>query len=274
MIGSLSAKTAKYISLVLAAIISILPIVVVVIASFKSASEYAQTGPFDLPAHLNFANYLTAFTDGKMLQGFFNTMLILVISLAGTIMIGTMAAYALDRFSFAGNKLVMGLFLMATLVPSVTTQVATFRIINHLNLFNTLGAPIVLFMGTDIISIYIFLQFMASIPKALDEAAMLDGANRWTIFTRIILPNLRPAIVTVIIIRGIAIYNEFYTPFLYMPSAKLGVISTSLFRFKGPFGAHWEVISAGTIIVIIPTLVAFIFLQRYIYAGMTAGATK
>jgi multiple sugar transport system permease protein len=156
----------------------------------------------------------------------------------------------------------------------VTTQVATFQIVNNLGLFNTLLAPIVLFLGTDILSIYIFVQFMASIPKSLDEAAMLDGANRWTIYWRVILPLLKPAIATVVIIRGIAIYNEFYIPFLYMPSQDLATISTSLFRFKGPFGAQWEVIAAGTIVVIIPTLILFLVLQKYIYNGFTSGATK
>ena len=85
---------------------------------------------------------------------------------------------------------------------------------------------------------------------------------------------MKPAIATVVIIKGIAIYNEFYIPFLYMPSRDLGVISTSLFRFKGPFGAQWEIISAGVILVIIPTLIAFLALQRFIYNGFTAGATK
>jgi multiple sugar transport system permease protein len=115
---------------------------------------------------------------------------------------------------------------------------------------------------------------MQSIPRSLDEAAMLDGANRLSIFARIIFPLLKPAIATVVIIKGIAIYNEFYIPFLYMPKQELAVISTSLFRFQGPFGAQWEVIAAGTVLVIVPTLAAFLFLQRFIYSGLTQGATK
>ena len=117
-------------------------------------------------------------------------------------------------------------------------------------------------------------QFLRGIPEELDESAALEGANRFTIYWRIILPLMKPAIATVVIIKGIAIYNEFYIPFLYMPSRDLGVISTSLFRFKGPFGTQWEIISAGVILVIIPTLIAFLALQRFIYNGFTAGATK
>ncbi len=265
----------KYLSLVVAAVVTLLPLGVVLIASLKTQTEYAQTGPFELPQNwLNIDNFVTAFVKGDMAQGLLNTGFILIVSLTGTILIGTMTAYAIDRFHFRFKKLVIGAFLVATLVPGVTTQVATFQIVNSLELYNTIWAPIVLFLGTDIISIYIFVQFMQSIPRSLDEAAMLDGANRFTIYWRVILPLLKPAIATVIIIRGIAIYNEFYIPFLYMPGRELGVISTSLFRFKGPFGAQWEVIAAGTMLVIIPTIILFLFLQRYIYNGITSGATK
>jgi multiple sugar transport system permease protein len=159
-------------------------------------------------------------------------------------------------------------------VPGVTTQVATFKVVDALDLYDTRWSAIVLFLGTDIISIYIFQQFLRGVPRELDEAAAMEGASPFGIYWRIILPLLKPAIATVVIIKGIAMYNEFYIPFLYMPSQELGVISTSLYRFKGPFGAQWEVISAGVILVIIPTLIAFLALQRFIYNGFTAGAGK
>jgi raffinose/stachyose/melibiose transport system permease protein len=265
----------KYVSLVLACLAALVPLVTIVMLAFKTDDEYRTTAPLSPPGNwLNLDNFVTAFTQGGMLMGFVNTGIILVVSVVGTILIGTMAAYAIDRFRFRGRKLVLGGFLLATLVPSVTTQVATFQVISALDLFNTRGAAILIFMGTDIVAIYIFLQFMQSIPVSLDEAAMLDGASRFTVYWRIVLPLLKPAIATVVIIKGIAVYNEFYIPFLYMPSQDLGVISTSLFRFMGPFGAQWEVIAAGTLLVIVPTLIAFLFLQRYIYNGLTAGATK
>lgn len=265
----------KYFALILAVVFTFVPLVVVVIASLKTSGEFATTGPFTPPVNwLHFENYAVAFTKGGMVLGFVNTAIIMAIALVGTILMGTMAAYAIDRFEFSGRKAVLGLFLIATLIPSVTTQVATFQIINGLGLYNTRGAAILLFMGTDIVSIYIFIQYMSTISKSLDEAAMLDGANRWTIYWRIILPLLKPAIATAVIIKGIAMYNEFYIPFLYMPDKNLAVLSTSLFAFKGPFGAQWEVISAGTVLVILPTLVLFLVLQKQIYAGMTTGATK
>ncbi|TFD61031.1 carbohydrate ABC transporter permease [Cryobacterium suzukii] len=273
--GAAVGTIGKYASLIVACLFALIPIGTIFMLAFKTSEEYRGTGPLVPPSDwLNFDNFVIAFTQGDMIIGFVNTGIILVISITGTVLIGTMAAYAIDRFRFRGRSLVSGLFLLATLVPSVTTQVATFQVINALDLFNTRWSAILLFTGTDIVAIYIFLQFMQSIPISLDEAAMLDGANRFTVYWRIILPLLKPAVATVVIIKGIAVYNEFYIPFLYMPSQDLGVISTSLFRFMGPFGAQWEVIAAGTILVIVPTLIAFLFLQRFIYNGLTSGATK
>ncbi|MGW1720523.1 carbohydrate ABC transporter permease [Streptomyces sp. NPDC002156] len=270
------ARTFVYLSLVLAAVVVLLPLGVIVLTSLKSEQEMADdSGALSLPGDLlNLHNYVTAFQDGEMLSAFANTALILLFTVTGTVLIGSMTAYAIDRFTFRFRKLVITLFLVATLVPGVTTQVATFQIVNSFGMFDTLWAPIALYMGTDIVSIYIFLQFVRSIPISLDESARLDGANAFTIYRKIIFPLLKPAIATVVIVKGITVYNDFYIPFLYMPSEDLGVISTSLFRFKGPFAAHWETISAGAVLVILPTLVAFLSLQRFIYNGFMKGATR
>ncbi|MGN8647506.1 carbohydrate ABC transporter permease [Gracilibacillus sp. HCP3S3_G5_1] len=265
----------KYGSLILGVIAALLPILVVFFASFKTGTEYTTTGPLTPPSDwTNFDNYKRAFVEGNMLNGFKNTVIILVISIIGTTLIGSMVAFVLNRFKFRGSKLILGAFLLATLIPGVTTQVATFQIVNSLGLFNTMWAAIILYLGTDIIAIYIFLQFMNSISVSLDESAMLDGASYFTIYAKIILPLLKPAIVTVIIVRGIAVYNDFYTPFLYMPKTDLHVISTALFKFQGPYGSEWEVICAGIMLAIIPTFIAFISLQKHIYNGLTSGSVK
>jgi multiple sugar transport system permease protein len=275
VLGRRAGRATTYLALVLAALITLVPLVVIAVAALKTGAEFRAEGPFDPPrTWLNPDNFVRAFTDGEMLRAFGNTTVVLVVSVAGTVLIGSMAAYAIDRFRFRMRRVVLGAFLLAALVPGVTTQVATFQVVESLGVFNTMAAPILLFMGTDIVSIYIFLQFVRSIPHELDEAATLEGANRFTIYWRIILPLLKPAIATVVIVKGVAIYNEFYIPFLYMPSRELGMISTSLFRFQGPFSAEWEVISAGVVIVIVPTLVVFLLLQRWFYNGITAGAVK
>ncbi len=268
-------KIVAYLILTICALATVFPLIPLLFASLKGKEEFQNTGSLNPPKNwFNFHNFAVAWSQGDLVHGFFNTGIILSVSLVGTIAIGTMAAYAIDRFNFRGKQLVLWGFLAATLVPGVTTQVATFQIINKLNLDNTRWAAIILYMGTDIISIYIFLQFMASIPKALDESARIDGAGHFTIYFRIILPLLRPAIATVVIIKGIAMYNEFYIPFLYMPDPALGTVSTALYRFIGPFSASWQVICAATLIVILPTLTAFLLLQKFIYRGLSAGAVK
>ncbi|MGJ6969351.1 carbohydrate ABC transporter permease [Streptosporangium sp. G11] len=265
----------KYLSLVLATAAVLVPLVTIALTSLRTGREMATKGPLAAPDNwLNFDNFVTAFVDGKMLSALWNTTFILFFSVLATVALGSMTAYAIDRFQFRLKKLVMAGFLVAALVPGITTQVATFQIIEGMGAFNTRWAPILLYMGTDIVSIYIFVQFMRSIPTSLDESARLDGANSFTVYRRIILPLLKPAIATVVIVKGVVIYNDFYIPFLYMPSRDLGTISTSLFRFKGPYGAHWEVISAGTVLVIIPSLIVFLLLQRFIYRGFASGAIK
>ncbi len=265
----------KYIILVITSFIMIAPLVTVLFGAFKTKQELLSTNVLTPPENwLNFANFLTAWTKGRMAVGFFNTTIILIAAIAATILTGTMTAYVLSRFQFRGKGLVKGAFLLASLVPSITMQMSTFQIIVGMGLYNTRLATILLFAGTDIISIYIFLQFLDGIPDSLDEAAIVDGASFPRIYFSIIMPLLKPAIVTVIIIKGIGFYNEFYTPYLYMKSKKLQVISTSLYAFQGPYGTDWQVICAACIITMLPTLILFLLLQKQIYSGLTAGAVK
>ena len=265
----------KYLSLILATIIVVVPMLVILFAAFKTRTEFNVSGKLTLPnSFLYFDNFKTAFTDGGMIVGLGNTIFIMAISLVGTILFGAMVAYVLNRFEFFGKKLVFGAYLVAMLIPMVTTQVATFKIVNTFGLFDTIWAPIVLYLGADVMSLYIMLLFMDSIPVSLDEAAKLEGASYPYIFFKIILLNLKPAIATVAIIRGVTIYNDFYIPFLYMPDQNLQTLSTSLYKFMGPYGGQWNVIYAGIILIIIPTLVAFLFLQKYIYSGFLNGSVK
>lgn len=265
----------KYGSLIIAALICIIPITVVLFASFKSAQEYYSTGKLIPPeSFVNFSNYITAFTRGGMVKGFFNTTVIMIVSLTVSVLSGAMVAYVVNRFKFKGKRLVLGLYMVAMLIPMVTTQVATFQIINGLGLFDTRLAAILLYLGADVMGIYIMLQFIESIPICIDESAMIDGASYFYIFFKLILPLLKPAIATVVIIRGINIYNDFYIPFLYMPSSDLQTLSTSLYKFMGPYGGEWNVICAGVILIMIPTIVIFLLLQKYIYNGFVNGAAK
>ncbi len=265
----------KYIFLILLVLVFIIPIVTVFFAAFKTGDEYMSSSVLALPqSFLNLENFKDVFRDGNMLNGFKNTMIILVFSLTGAVLTGSMAAYIFSRFKSKFSKFVNGMFLVAVMIPAIATQVATFQIVSALGLFNTRLAPIILYLGTDIMTIYIFLQFLDNISVSLDESAIIEGANYFQIFFKIILPLLSPAVVTVLITKGVGLYNDFYTPFLYTPKADLLTLSTTLFKFKGPYGAHWEIISAGIIIIMIPTVIIFLLLQKQIYAGLVSGSVK
>lgn len=264
----------KYAVLVIACLVVFIPLVVVFLGSFKNNTEFLSSNVFALPTKFEWSNYKTAFIDGKVLLGLKNTAIIIVISCTGTVIVGTMTAYVLQRFKTVLGKVLKAAFLLATLFPAISMQVTVYRIMNSFHLVGTMAAPIILYIGTDIVSIYIFMQFLDNISYSLDESAIIDGANYFTVFFKIILPLLRPAIATVLIIKVISIYNDFYTPQLYMPSEELSVVSTSLYRFMGPYGAKWEIIFAGIVICIIPALVIFLALQKQIYAGLVNGAVK
>lgn len=272
--ADITVKTFTYVSLILASFITILPLFVIFLGSFKTGIEFNSSGVFDFPTKWIISNYLDAFLQGDMILAFWNTLILIVFSGVGTVLTGTMASYVLHRFDFKGKKFIRNLFLWIILVPGTTSQVARFQIVNALGLYNTRLVGIVLAMGTDIISIYIYLQFLESISKSLDESAIIDGAGYFKVFFRIIMPLLQPATLTVLIIKSIGIYNDFYTPFLYMPKRSLQVISTVLYKFKGPYGSQWEVICAGVMIAIIPTLIIFLVLQKHIYNGLVQGAVK
>lgn len=263
----------KYAVLVIACLIVIVPLVVVFLGSLKSNTEFLSSNVFALPTKIEWSNYKTAFIDGQVLEGFKNTAIILVFSCIGTVITGSMTAYVLQRFKTTLGTVIKAAFLLATLLPGISMQVTVYRIVNAFHLVGSMAAPIILYVGTDIISIYIFIQFLNNISYSLDESAIMDGANYFTVYFRIIFPLLKPAIATVLIIKIISIYNDFYTPQLYMGKSK-PVVSTALYNFIGPYGAKWEIIFAGIVICIIPTLIIFLVLQKYIYSGLVNGSVK
>jgi raffinose/stachyose/melibiose transport system permease protein len=276
-----SSLVLKYATLISMTIIVIIPIIPIFFGSFKTNSEFYNTSIWSFPKNIfNFENYRLAFTQGNMLLGFFNTLLIMLVSITISVAIGSMTAYVLDRFRFRGKALVNNLFLFAALIPTITLNIAIFSLMTWitktfgLQIINTRLSAILLYSGTDIIAVYIFMQFLKHIPVALDESAIIEGASYFKVFFKIIFPLLKPAITTVIILKFVGIYNDFYIPMLYMPSENLVVISTALDNFRGPFGSQWEVICAGQMITIFPILVLFITMQKYIYKGLLIGAVK
>ena len=266
----------KSLSLVFFSFVAVLPVVSCVITAFKTKDEYQHTNVMVLPqSWLNFDNFVQAFQKANMGRAFLNSVIIMVCVLAASVLIGTQLAYVLNRFKFIGNNLIRNLFLFASLLPGVAMQIATYEIMFNLHFINTLYGYIILMCGTDVISIYIYIQFFENIDYSLDESAIMDGASYFTIFYKILFPLLKPAIVTSCILKGVGTYNEYYMANLYLQNKKeLPTMSTSLYTFVGPLGSQYNLICAGVIISLLPALIVFVLCQKQIYSGLTAGAVK
>lgn len=265
----------QYFSLIFFSFVALLPVVSCVITAFKTKQEYESTNVMTMPeSWLNFDNFIQVWHDANMGRAFINSGIVLVFVVLGSVMVGSMIAYVLNRFKFPGNGLIRSLFLFATLLPGIAMQVATYQLMYQIGFINHLYGYIILSMGTDVISIYIFIQFFENIPVSLDESAYMDGASYFTIFFKILFPLLKPAMVTVMILKGVGTYNEYYNASLYLSGKDQLTVSMALYTFVGPLGSQFNLICAGAIMSLIPALVVFLLFQKQIYNGMTAGAVK
>ncbi|WP_313583419.1 carbohydrate ABC transporter permease [Lacrimispora sp.] len=252
------------------------PILLTLFAAFKTKADMVNTSPLLLPPmeRITFSNFQKVVGDKYLLIGFKNTGIILTVSILFNVLFGTITAFILERFEFKLKKVIMSLFFLGMLIPSFVTEIARFKIINGIGLYNTLGAPIVIYVASDLMQLYIYRQFISTLPVSLDESALLDGCSYFGLFTRIIFPLLAPATATVVIIKAITIINDMYIPYLYMPKNKLRTLTTFLMNYANAQQGSWQKLAAGIIIIMLPTILIYIFFQKYILAGIAAGAVK
>lgn len=266
-------KTIRYIFLIASCIFVLIPMVPLVFMAFKTGAEYSSTGVLKPPGNwLNFYNFAYAIRVGNLGKALFNTVVILGISLTIQILFTTMVSYVLHRFDFFGKKVIMTLFTLTMFIPVVTTQTVVFQIIYKLGLVSTRLSVILLYSGVGIVGIYVMFNILSSIPRDLDEAALLDGASYFTIYSRIILPLMKPACTTLLILNGIGTYNDFYIPNLYL-RRDVQTFTVALYKFFGNMATPFEIVAAAILLGIIPIGIVFLFLQKYIYYGL-AGAVK
>lgn len=276
MFKKVSTQVLKQIICLCMVAIVIAPILLTLLASIKTKVDMTLTSPLLLPelSHITFENYKKVLSDKYLLLGFKNTGIILFVSIFFNVIFGTITAFIIERFEFKGKKLVVAMFFIGMLIPTFVTEIARFRIIQGMHLYNTLGAPIVIYIASDLMQLYIYRQFISGLPVSLDEAALLDGCSYFGLFIRVIFPLLAPATATVCIIKAINIINDMYIPYLYMPRNKLRTLTTFLMNYANAQQGSWQALAAGIIIIMIPTILIYIFFQKYILAGVAAGAVK
>lgn len=269
-------QTAKQLICLGMVIVVLLPILLTLFAAFKTKADMVNTSPLLLPPidRITFENFQKVLHDKYLLTGFKNTGIILVISIVFNVLFGTITAFIIERFDFRFKKIVVALFFMGMLIPTFVTEIARFKIINSLHLYNTLGAPIIIYVASDLMQLYIYRQFISTLPVSLDESALLDGCGYFTLFIKIIFPLLAPATATVVIIKAINIINDMYIPYLYMPKNSLRTLTTFLMNYANAQQGSWQTLAAGIIIIMLPTILIYMFFQKYILAGVAAGAVK
>lgn len=266
-------KVVRYVVLVLASIFVIIPLIPLIFMAFKTGAEYSSTSVLEAPdSFFNFYNFAYAIRVGKLGKAFINTAIILTISLAFQVTGTAMVAYILSRFDFMGKKIVKTLFTLTMFIPVVATQNLIFRMMYAVKLVNTMWSVIILYSGVGIVGIYIMLNQLDSISKEIDEAALIDGAGYFRTFVQIIFPLMKPACTTLVIINGIGLYNDFYIPNLYL-NRDVQTFTVALYKFFGSMATPFEIVAAAIIIGMIPIMIVFIFLQKYIYNGL-AGSVK
>ena len=257
----------KYALLIFSAFVALVPIVSLVNTAFKTEEEYANTNVMTLPENwLNFDNFITAWNQADMGHAFINSFIILVCVLAGSVMISSMLAYVLNRFKFPGNGLIRNAFMIATLIPGIAAQVTVYQIMTSLHLVNSMPGYIILMMGTDVITIYIFLQFFENLSVSLDESAILDGANWLQRTFYLTIPSIRPIIAPAVIITVFTTFKQFDVIYLLtqQAGAKTGSnLHTILtYAYENAFITNNYGYSSAVSIIIFVVLIAFSLLTR------------
>lgn len=266
----------KQIICIVMVMIVLAPIVLTLFAALKTKGQMVTTSPLSLPpsGEVTFDNFKKVLGDKYLLIGLKNTGIILVVSLFFNVMFGTITAYIIERFQFRFKKIIVSLFFVGMLIPTFVTEIARYKIVNSLGLYNTLGAPIVIYIAADLMQLYIYRQFISTLSPALDESALIDGCSYFRVFAQIIFPLLAPATATVVIIKSITIINDMYIPYLYMPANKLRTLTTFLMNYANAQQGSWQTLAAGIIIIMLPTVLIYVVFQKYILSGIAAGAVK
>ncbi|MEM8723218.1 MAG: carbohydrate ABC transporter permease [Cyanobacteria bacterium P01_G01_bin.39] len=246
--------------LVFGAIVVLFPLVVVVQSSFTTAD-----------ANFTIANYKQAWHQGKFLLAFANSTLVALTVTALQIITSALAGYALARLKFKGKQAILLLILATLVIPFQLLVIPIFVILKWAHLINSYWS-LILPTAANGFGIFLMRQYFASIPIELEEAAALDGANRWQILTQIMLPLSRPAIVTLFLFTFIGEWNDLFKPLVFTTRPELRTVQLALSEFQEQFTSDWSLLMAAVVIATIPVLVLFLIGQKQFIQGIgTAG---
>ena len=253
-------------------LIVLAPLYLVLINSFKTKSEAARMN-LSLPTQWVFTNYADVFKKAKLLTGFTNSMIYAFASTTAGVLLCAMAAYVLSRKRTKLNNFIYYFFICGLFFP--VNYITLVRVFQWMNLTNTHMGIILVFTSAMIpFCIFTIYSFVETVPKELDEAAVIDGASPTRLFFQVILPLLKPTIFTCFILQFMGVWNDFLTPLYLSSKSKLHPMTMSVYQFFGKEGSNWNYVFADIVLTIIPVITVYAVGQRYIVGGVTAGAVK
>jgi raffinose/stachyose/melibiose transport system permease protein len=264
-----------YTILILAALCILGPLCIMVFTSLKSNADYIKD-PLGIPDPLFIKNYGLAWVNGGLLSNALNSLILTGGSIVVIIGTGALAAFAVARFRLVKlAPLLFAFFVAGLILPGQVGLIPLFMQMQEMGLYNTQIGLILIYTAQGLpITIFIFTKFYNSIPFEIDESAKMDGASMWTLFYKIIFPLVLPATVTNIIFNMIGIWNDFFYPLIFTSDASHRTLPLGLVAFKGQFSTDWPQLFAASTMIALPILVLYIFLQRFMIDGLTAGAIK
>ena len=256
-------------------VVFVVPFIFVILTAVKSKAEAARLA-FSWPTEWHLLENLVEVVqtrDYMLLLAYFNSTVITLGAVAILVITGAMIGYVLQRRPSGWSKVIYGFVLAGLIIPPAV--VPTIWVLQELHLFKTLHGMVLIQVAYGLaFTVLLYRSFVATIPRDLDEAARIDGAKPWQIFFRVILPLLRPVTVTVIVVQSIAIFNDFTHPLYYLPGRENVTVQLTLYNFQSQFSSQMNLLFMNVLLVTIPPLIVYVFFNRQIVAGMTAGAVK
>jgi ABC-type glycerol-3-phosphate transport system permease component len=258
--------------LLLAAVI-LYPLVWMIYSSFKSNADIFSN-VFAIPNQLYLGNYITVFTEGAMGLYFRNSLLIAVVSVAGLLVLSSLAAYAFATFRFRGSTALFMILLLGLMVPPQALIISGFKLMSILKLLDTYWALIFTYLGWSSFGIMVLRNFFQSVPRDVKDAARVDGAGHWQMFSQIMLPLARPSISTIAIFYFMWVWNEFIYPLVYMQTPEKYTVPLGVLFFNGRYTIEWGLQMAALAVATIVPLIVYYAFQKQFIRGILAGALK
>ena len=256
------------------ALIVLGPLLLVVFNTMRSSRDIFRN-PVGLPTSLNFDSYVRAWEEASFNTYFLNSLFITIAAVCLATAVSALAAYVLGRYTFAGSRVISAYFLAGLMLPFRLAIVPLFLLLNGLGLVDSRFGLILVYAASGVpFSVFILSAFFRQLPNELSEAARIDGAGEFTIFGRVMLPLIRPALATVMVFQFVPLWNDFFFPLVLLRSTNKWTLPVGMTRFFGEFQTDWSTLFAGLVITTLPLIILFLFATKQVIAGLTAGVSK